>query len=108
MYFPAEGRCPPVIQFSTVFSIVHPRRMGAGHVISFVCWVDSTGCWVKDGFENGQERGKRIAEESLATLQNKSLEPSKRWGVGDYLVSGWKSAPRVWLLSLQGHGGTSR
>ena len=52
------------------------------------------GSRVKGGFENGQDRGKVIVEESVVTAQNETLKPRERqkwggrWGAGNDLVSG--------------------
>lgn len=35
------------------------------------------GNWVEDGFENGQDRGRKIVEELVGRVQNKSLKPRK-------------------------------
>lgn len=71
-----------------VFSTVHSRRMGAGHASGVVFGVCSTGSWVKGRFEDGQDRGRKIIEELIGTVEDESLDPSRRQGVGDYLVSG--------------------
>lgn len=46
------------------------------------------GNWVEDGFENGQDRGRKIVEELVGTVQNKSLKPRKLRGWGLDSVSG--------------------
>lgn len=79
---PTEACYLATIQFSTVFSIVCSKGVWSGHITNFIHWMDSPGSWGKDGFENGQDRGRKIATESVATVQNKSLEPRKPWELG--------------------------
>lgn len=73
---------------------LHFKGVGAGHSIGFIFWVDSPGSWVKEDFENGQDRGRMIIKESVVTVQNETLKPRKqqkwegRWGAGDCLLSG--------------------
>lgn len=45
---------------------------GMGHKIDFVLWMNSP-C-----FENGQDRGRKIIEESVVADQKESLEPREQ------------------------------
>lgn len=83
--------------------------------MDFIFWMDSPGSWVRDGFENGQVRGRMIIKESNVTVQNKTLKPRKeqKWeGAGELgivccLDRGDKDVSRVPGSSLWEVGGTS-
>lgn len=71
-----------MIWFSTVFSIVTQEQGSRGRDQCCVLLGVFAGNWVEDGFENGQDRGRKIVEELVGRVQNKSLKPRKRRGLG--------------------------
>lgn len=85
-HFPRGGPRPAVVGFQ-LFSPSFSRSAGAGPVSGFAFRVDPlvAGSGM-DG--NGQDRGRKAVEESVATVENQSLEPRKREAVGGSLVSG--------------------